>query len=204
MRNESGMTGTSGTSGMIGTVKKCLVSGFGTGYLRPAPGTWGSLAIVLIYLLLAPWACNHVYSEAAAFWRLNIPLIAILLFSCVVCVALGPFTEKAFGKKDPSYCTIDEWAGQALALIALPLPMEAMVRDGVLFSNLFAWQPALLVAGVAFFAFRLFDITKPPPARQLEKCPKGWGVLLDDLAAGVYANLTAQLVLRFALNLHAG
>ncbi|MBT3201065.1 MAG: phosphatidylglycerophosphatase A, partial [Phycisphaerales bacterium] len=88
--------------------------------------------------------------------------------------------EKAFGKKDPSQCTADEWAGQALTMLALP-----MIGPG-------AWITCL----VGFGMFRLFDITKPPPVRQLEKLPQGWGVLVDDLAAGVYANIASQLILR--------
>jgi phosphatidylglycerophosphatase A len=54
----------------------------------------------------------------------------------------------------------------------------------------------LLTLAVAFAAFRLFDVTKPPPARQLEKLPGGWGILLDDLAAAVYANILCQIALR--------
>jgi phosphatidylglycerophosphatase A len=52
---------------------------------------------------------------------------------------------------------------------------------------------------VGFGMFRLFDITKPPPVRQLERLPQGWGVLVDDLAAGVYANIAAHLILRLWL-----
>jgi phosphatidylglycerophosphatase A len=57
----------------------------------------------------------------------------------------------------------------------------------------------LIVVLVAFAAFRVFDILKPPPCRQLEKYPFGWGVLLDDLMAGVYANMVAQILLRFLI-----
>jgi phosphatidylglycerophosphatase A len=53
-------------------------------------------------------------------------------------------------------------------------------------------DPAVLVAG--FLLFRLFDILKPPPVRQFEKLPAGWGIMADDLAAGVYANLSLWLV----------
>jgi len=55
----------------------------------------------------------------------------------------------------------------------------------------------VLLAG--FLAFRIFDITKPPPARQLERLPAGWGILLDDLAAAVYANLLCQIIFRWAV-----
>jgi phosphatidylglycerophosphatase A len=52
---------------------------------------------------------------------------------------------------------------------------------------------------LAFLAFRAFDVTKPAPARQLEALPGGWGILFDDLAAAVYANLLCQVLLRVAL-----
>jgi phosphatidylglycerophosphatase A len=58
-----------------------------------------------------------------------------------------------------------------------------------------AW---VVLAG--FIAFRVFDVTKPPPARQLEKLPEGWGILLDDLAAAVYANLACQVLFRWILH----
>jgi len=57
------------------------------------------------------------------------------------------------------------------------------------------WRFLALVA-IQFFLFRVFDVVKPPPARQLEALPAGWGVLLDDLAAGVYANIVGQILWR--------
>ena len=105
--------------------------------------------------------------------------------SCAACIALGRFAEQTYGKRDPGQCTIDEWAGQAVTYFLLPLGAGP--------------QDWLMVAAVGFFAFRFFDIIKPPPARQLEKLPFGWGVLLDDIVAGFYANLACQLLLRFWL-----
>ena len=90
------------------------------------------------------------------------------------------------GRKDPGPVVLDEAAGICLTLLFQPFKHGAWV----------------FVAG--FLAFRLFDITKPPPARQLEKLPAGWGILLDDLAAAVYANLLCQLLLRIIWPLHTG
>ncbi len=154
---------------------KFLTTGLGLGYAPFAPGTFGSAGAVGVYAL-AVWALPSRYCA------LGVMAIVAAFFS-VVCVALGPFTEKAFGKKDPGQCTSDEWAGQAVAMLGLP-----MIGAG-------AW----ITCAVGFAAFRLFDITKPPPVRQLEKLPQGWGVLVDDLAAGVYANIAAQLILRLLL-----
>ena len=149
-----------------------LTTGLGLGYAPVAPGTFGSAGAVAVYALA-------VFMLPTPYCVFGVTAIVAIFFS-IACVRLGPFTEKTFGKKDPSQCTADEWAGQALAMLALP-----MIGPG-------AWVTCL----TGFAMFRLFDITKPPPVRQLEKLPQGWGVLVDDLAAGVYANIAAQLILR--------
>jgi len=114
-------------------------------------------------------------------------MVVIALLASVACVALGPFAEKAFGKKDPGEVTIDEWAGQAVTYVLLPLGAGL--------------TGAAITAGAGFLVFRILDIIKPPPARWLEKLPDGWGVLADDLAAGLYANLICQLILRVWMSL---
>ena len=161
---------------MSSFLRKLVVTGLGTGYLPVAPGTWGSLGAVGVFLAVA-WASGH---DA---WAVNVALLVVVVVCSIGCVALGRFTESAFGKRDPRRCTIDEWAGQAVALVAVPLGGH--------------WIDLLVVAGVAFVYFRLLDILKPPPARQAEKLPLGWGVLVDDLVAGIYANVAAQISLRW-------
>lgn len=150
----------------------------GTGYLPIAPGTWGSAAVAVLFVLIAWGAGNRLHCVSGS-------MLVIALASAVVCVTLGPFAEEAFGKKDPPQVTIDEWAGQAVTYLLLPLGTG---MTGV-----------MVAAGAGFVAFRVIDIIKPPPARQLEKLPHGWGVLLDDVAAGIYANLVCQVVLRVAI-----
>jgi len=166
---------------VMGALKKMIVTGLGTGYLPVAPGTWGSAAVCVIFLAAALGSGGRMVCISGT-------MAVVALLSAVTAVWLGRFAERTFGKKDPSRCTIDEWAGQAVALIALPLPDGPLLRG------------CLIAAAVAFVAFRFFDIVKPPPARRMEKLPHGWGVLLDDLVAGVYANVVAQLVLRLAIN----
>jgi len=165
--------------------RKLIVTALGTGYL-PASGTWGSLVTVIIFLLTA-WACglgaSSKFPLGAA--TVNIVMVVTAVLASVACVALGDFTERTWHKKDPKYCTIDEVAGQAVSLLALPIGGDPH-----------SW---FVTAGVGFFLFRFFDVVKPSPARRFERLPKGWGVLLDDLMAGVYANLTAQLALRLVL-----
>ena len=159
-------------------LRKFIVTGLWTGYLPIAPGTWASAAVCLIYLLAA-------YAAGGRAVCLNAAMVAIALPASVACVALGKFAEKTFGKKDPSRCTLDEWAGQAVALLLLPTGAT--------------WRERLIIAAAAFIAFRVFDILKPFPARRSERLPHGWGILADDLIAGVYANVAAQLFLRLWL-----
>ena len=112
-------------------------------------------------------------------------MVATAVLASMACVALGDFTERTWKTKDPGRCTVDEVAGQAVALLGMP----------ILYGWSY-WHGWLITAGVCFALFRVMDILKPPPVRQFEKLPKGWGVLLDDLMAGVYANLAAQAILR--------
>jgi phosphatidylglycerophosphatase A len=83
------------------------------------------------------------------------------------------------GAKDPQVVVIDEVAGQLVALIAVPLEWKSFLAG--------------------FILFRAFDILKPPPVRQLEALPEGTGIVLDDIAAGLYALVVVHLFLRFGL-----
>jgi phosphatidylglycerophosphatase A len=91
-----------------------------------------------------------------------------LLGACVLTLLLGPAAARAAGRKDPPQVVMDEVAGVLLALALLP-------------------EPGPLEVGFGFLLFRAFDILKPPPARWLERLPGGFGILLDDLAAGAWA-----------------
>jgi phosphatidylglycerophosphatase A len=143
---------------------------FGTGRLKPAPGSWGSLATVLLWWLLA----SHLPPSA------RLPVILVLI-GVVVAIGIPAATleERGCGKHDPSHVVIDEVAGQLVTLIACPI----------------VWQA--LLAG--FILFRGFDITKPPPVRSLEKLPGGTGIVVDDLGAGVYALIVLQLLVHLGV-----
>ena len=143
---------------------------FGIGRLRPGPGSWGSAATVLLWAALA--------HALAASWRTP---IAIALTAVVTLVGIPAATRVARGSgtKDPQFVVIDEVAGQLVALVAVPL----------------AWKSFL----AGFILFRAFDIVKPPPVRQLEAIPEGAGIVLDDVAAGLYALGCVHLLLYFGL-----
>lgn len=155
---------------------------FGLGHMWPASGTWGSLPpVVLAGLLLAilpeecPWC-----------WVYYGVLAAVLIAFSLACVMQGDGAESRFGEKDPSEAVADETAGQCIPLLVLPLGYESWGHMGV----------ALLTA---FLAFRVMDILKPPPARGLQRLYSGWGILVDDLIAGVYAAIVTWVVLRYVL-----
>lgn len=162
-----------------GKIRKLFITGFGTGYLWPAPGTWASGVICALFLCLLWLFGGGVIINAA--------MGLIVIFSTVGCVVWGDFTIKTFGRKDPCECTLDEFAGQAIALLFLQI---GSVGD---------WRQHIIAVGIAFVTFRIFDIFKPPPARQAEKLSKGIGVVSDDIIAGVYANITSLIILKFLI-----
>jgi phosphatidylglycerophosphatase A len=86
---------------------------------------------------------------------------------------------RSSGIKDPQQVVIDEVAGQWIALLFAPV----------------SWKT--LLGG--FILFRGFDILKPPPVRQLERLPAGTGIVVDDIAAGLYSLVVMQLLLHFRL-----
>ena len=99
-------------------------------------------------------------------------LVALLL---LVGAWTATLSERVLGTTDPGPVVIDEVMGMCLTMVAAPV----------------SWQAALL----GFLLFRVFDVIKPPPARQLERLHGGWGIMLDDLAAGVYAWIALRLCL---------
>lgn len=140
---------------------------FGIGTLRPGPGTWGSTATVLLWAGFAQYFPESVR-----------PPLNILLAALAVGIGIPAATRvaRASGKKDPQHVVVDEVAGQLITLVAAPVH----------------WKPML--AGLILF--RVFDMWKPFPLRNLEKLPEGTGIVLDDVAAGVYGLIVMQLLLR--------
>lgn len=99
-------------------------------------------------------------------------IIIILIF--IGGLAVGNLVEKDYGK-DPSFMVIDEFAGQWLTYFALPTDM-------------------LILAG-GFLLFRVFDILKPFPAKRIQKISGGPGIILDDIVAAIYAQITIRIIL---------
>jgi phosphatidylglycerophosphatase A len=163
-----------------------LITGLGLGRLRPAPGTIGSLPPALLAMTLAWLLAPHI-SVAVFAWTVNIALLVLGVMFFSVCIVFGEAAERRFGTKDPPLVVADEIAGQSIALLLLPWRSAAD-------ANALIWN--LTMAATAFVAFRLTDVLKPPPARALQSLPAGWGIVVDDLIAGVYALLITQLATR--------
>jgi phosphatidylglycerophosphatase A len=140
-----------------------LATWFGCGRSPVAPGTAGSAAAVLIAIGLH----HH-----AGFQPWMLLLLAALLFYPAVWSA--GVAARASGIHDPGFVVVDEVVGQWIALAG---------------ARPFYWKSAL----IGFALFRLFDIWKPPPVRQLEALPGGLGINADDAMAGAYAALVLWL-----------
>jgi phosphatidylglycerophosphatase A len=143
---------------------------FGAGRMKPGPGTWGSAATVILWVIFARWI------PPAA-----LTLVTIVAAATVTVIGIPAATRvaRASGIKDPQFVVIDEVAGQLVTLIGAAL----------------TWQSAV----TGLILFRVFDIFKPPPVRQLERLPEGTGIVVDDLAAGLYGLIIMHLLRHFGL-----
>jgi phosphatidylglycerophosphatase A len=121
---------------------------------------------------------------AAVAWALPADLrlpanIGLAVLAVAAGIPAATRIARASGIKDPQFVVIDETAGQLITLIGAPL----------------SWKTFL----AGFILFRVFDILKPPPVRQLEKLPEGTGIVVDDVAAGVYGWVVLHFLLHFGL-----
>jgi phosphatidylglycerophosphatase A len=143
-----------------------IASAFYIGFIPGAPGTYASIATVLVFI-----GINFL-----THWLFIPPVIhlSVVCLTSLVGVLASAEVSRNTGIEDPSFVVIDEVAGQLLTFLLLPI-------------NSFN-----LILGLV--AFRAFDIWKPFPIRKLESLGQGVGVMADDLLAGVYANLSLQLL----------
>lgn len=160
-------------------MKRMLTSCFGLGFGPIAPGTWGSMPSAAIFAIIC-FLCPAEYALTAN----TIAMGLLIVIGSFVCVKYAPSVIVATGKKDPGEVVADELAGQAVTFLGAS-------ATGV--------KEILIVAAAGFLLFRLFDIVKPSPARNLEKLPAGWGILADDLMAGVYAAIVLQIFIHVIL-----
>ncbi len=169
---------------------RLIATGFFSGYIPWASGTFGTITGIIIYLV--PGVENPSVLE---------PLIVLGFFIGVFTshqlalfegnklakaaeLAKAVFQEGEHEILDPSIVVIDKMVGIWITLLFLPKTWIAIL--------------------IAFIAFRIFEITKPPPARQLELLPNGWGIMLDDVVAGIYALMTSEVAYYLIIHLFPG
>tara|TARA_Y100000589_G_scaffold27325_1_gene22804 strand:+ start:12293 stop:12784 length:492 start_codon:yes stop_codon:yes gene_type:complete len=157
-------------------MRERLLTVFGLGTLPRAPGTWGSLATTLLF------TATILFIDS---WLANLFMIALVIVFSVATVRLGPWAEQRWGRSDPPQVVSDEVAGQSLVFLCLPWG-DVLLHAAPLL--------CVLYAIVGFGLFRILDILKPPPIGLLQHLPHGWGILLDDLMAGLLAGLGLWLV----------
>ena len=155
------MTETSPT--VADRLKAAIVSSGGLGYSPFASGTVGTLGGVAIAAALWPLRDQPWFHFGGA-------MVVLTIIAIAVGVLVGPWAERHYQRKDPGAFVLDELAGYWVTLIRFD--------DGFP-----GWREFV----AAFFVFRVFDVIKPPPARRIERLPHGWGIMLDDIIAGVYS-----------------
>jgi len=147
---------------------KTIASGFGAGFCPVAPGTAGALLATLVWIGLG-FLTPYLFEVT----------IALVIVFTVLGIWSSNVLEPEWGK-DPARIVVDEMVG-----VWIPL----LVVD--------ASQPYYYAYTLAAFVlFRLFDIFKPLGIRRLEKLPGGWGVMMDDIVAGIYSLIVLWGVMR--------
>lgn len=144
----------------INLIEKIIGSGFFTGYIPKASGTFASALALLLFLI--PGFENPTF------------LMFLISVSIVVGVPIATKFEKLYGQ-DPSQYTFDEFIGTWITMLFIPKKVWIILP--------------------AFVLWRLLDIYKPFPAKQIESIKGGWGVILDDVVAGLYSFIIVQLTI---------
>ena len=143
-----------------------IATGFGSGYSPIAPGTAGALLAMLIW-----WGYSLLFSHCISIPVLTFIVIVVFTFAGVWSSSV---VEKYWGE-DPSRVVVDEMVGTWIALRAVP--------EGAHWGYMLA----------AFVLFRFFDIVKPLGVRKMESLPSGFGIMADDILAGIYGFIVIYL-----------
>ena len=159
------------------------ITTFGVGYLPLAPGTWGSMVGVLIYLAFREIVARYELYFSQNGWHgaqisaaVHVVIAFLFLLFCLLGIWAANRATVLFRNKDPQQAVVDEVIGQLLVFLFVPFDIS--------------WK--LIAAG--FLLFRLFDIWKPYPIDSLQNLPAGIGVCADDILAGVYGGAILSLL----------
>ena len=156
---------------------------FGVGYGPLAPGTWGSAVGVVIYLGIAKFVTTTVLANYPATgtslkvtaW-ISVGIALSLVIFCLAGIWASGRSIPLLGNADPSEAVVDEVMGQLVTFCFIPFGLS--------------WP--FITAG--FLLFRVFDIWKPYPIRNLAVLPGGLGICADDIVAGVYAGVCLAVI----------
>ena len=139
----------------------CIVTMLYIGRIPLAPGSWASLAAVILWL--------NIFNNLN---YLLLPIISLILF--FIGTYFSHLALKTTNKKDPSFIVVDEWVGQWITFSFLPVNYT--------------------IAILGFLLFRFFDISKVGPVKFFEKLPGAWGVMADDIIAGILSMVSLLLI----------
>ncbi|MBD3392024.1 MAG: phosphatidylglycerophosphatase A [Chitinivibrionales bacterium] len=154
---------------LLTLLRRALASLLYLGYVPGAPGTYGSAVVVgALWFLRSRIDGFFAPAPPLGYWLAGLALIAVSIF-------LSNDAENTFGSRDPKQIIIDECAGQWLVFLMIPLTIRTLV--------------------LGFFLFRFLDVVKPFPVHRLEELEDGVGTTMDDVAAGVMANVALHALL---------
>jgi len=154
---------------LLSIIRKTGASLFFLGYFPFASGTIGSAAAAAgIWYTHSKWSSFYTAQNMVLYWGAMFLLVGISIF-------LSSRSKEIFGKDDPSQIIIDEVAGQFITFFMVPISIKT------------------LIAG--FILFRFFDIVKPFPINDMQELDGGVGVTMDDVLAGVFANVSLLIIL---------
>ena len=145
---------------MLNKIVLFFSSAFGAGYIKYAPGTFGSLVGILLWAFFIPQN-----------FEIHFAAVVLMFFASVFFSSLA---ENIYGKKDDQRVVIDEVAGVWLSVAFLP--------------------KTVLFLALGFILFRIFDVSKPFFIKKLQKIKGGLGITIDDIAAGIAANIILQVL----------
>lgn len=164
-------------AGTLDAAAFVIATAGGAGLIPFGPGTWGSLVGVgIVWVIVSSLAGDPLTLQ-------NVLLLAALLSTGLGIIA-GDRAEHIFGKKDPGQVVIDEVAGQIITFAFLPVTLSAIGPNRT-------WW---LIPG--FILFRLADIFKPYPIDRLQDLHGGFGIMMDDVLAGIYAAIALSIIIQ--------
>ncbi|MGN6179069.1 MAG: phosphatidylglycerophosphatase A family protein [Mucilaginibacter sp.] len=148
---------------------KLFATSFGIGYINKGKGAGTVAAVACCFIWYLAWAGNYPPAILS---------VTIIIFIVLMGVWSSTMVVPLWGK-DPSRVVIDEVAGMAIGLLFVPVNVKYLI--------------------CALILFRFFDMVKPLYIRKTERLPAGWGIMMDDVVAGIYTNVLLQTVVAFNL-----